>query len=61
MISGNIGSATLRRLDYTVIGDAVNRYTHAQYAMSNDHRYYRKINYLLCCDRSFHRQTLLPQ
>ena len=24
MISGNIGCATLRRLDYTVIGDAVN-------------------------------------
>jgi adenylate cyclase len=24
MISGNIGSATLKRLDYTVIGDSVN-------------------------------------
>jgi adenylate cyclase len=24
MISGNIGSASLRRLDYTVVGDSVN-------------------------------------
>ena len=35
MVSGNIGSATLRRLDYTVIGDAVKR---AQRLQSVAHR-----------------------
>ena len=36
MISGNIGSATLRRLDYTVIGDTVNTAARLQDAAKPD-------------------------
>ena len=36
MISGNIGSGTLRRLDYTVIGDSVNIAQRLQTAAKED-------------------------
>ncbi|GGD84778.1 adenylate/guanylate cyclase domain-containing protein [Maribacter cobaltidurans] len=42
MISGNIGSATLRRLDYTVIGDTVNTAARLQDAA--------KENQIIICD-----------
>lgn len=46
MVSGNIGSCTLRRLDYTVIGDIVNVAARLQGAAS--------INQILISEKNYH-------
>jgi len=47
MISGNIGSSTLRRLDYTVIGDVVNVAARLQGAATIDQILISETNYHL--------------
>ena len=56
MISGNIGSAALRRLDFTVVGDAVNRAQRLQSIAGNNQiliaeNCYEKVNLSFECKK----------
>ncbi len=50
MVSGNIGSSTLRRLDYTVIGDKVNLAARLQSAAKVNQILITEENYLKICN-----------